>query len=191
MKKEDMSATTKRKIADSLKKFMARKPFDKITVREILEDADITRPTFYYHFEDIYDLMVWMFNTELVALLAKSDNCVTWDEGLQLVLEYVEENRAVCLCAYNSIGRDALQRLFMENTKAIMQKFIDNLVVDIPAKESDIKFICEFYTIAFVGNLAQWLRFPEGRTPKDMIELIGIAMHGNIKEALKRSASSK
>lgn len=191
MKKEEISESTKRRIADSLKKIMAKKSFDKITVREILEDADITRPTFYYHFEDVYDLMVWMFNTELLALLEKSENCITWDEGILLVLEYVEQNRAVCLCAYNSIGRDAMQRLFMENTKAIMQRFIDNIVADTPAKAEDVEFICEFYTIAFVGNLAQWLRFPQGRTPEDMIRLIDIAMNGNIKAAIERSAVQK
>lgn len=77
MKKENISLATKRKLARSLKKLMAKKDFDKITVREILEDADVARPTFYYHFEDIYSLMKWMFDTELLLLLVKSENCVT------------------------------------------------------------------------------------------------------------------
>lgn len=43
MRKEEISNQTKRKMAESLKKFMAKKPFDKITVRDILEDCDISR----------------------------------------------------------------------------------------------------------------------------------------------------
>lgn len=72
MKKEDISLATKRKLAGALKILMAGKAFDKITVREILEEADLARPTFYYHFEDIYGLMKWMFDTELLTLLEKS-----------------------------------------------------------------------------------------------------------------------
>lgn len=40
---------------------MAQKPFDKITIRNITELAGIRRQNFYYHFEDVYDLMRWMF----------------------------------------------------------------------------------------------------------------------------------
>ncbi|MGN0315344.1 MAG: FtsX-like permease family protein [Fusicatenibacter sp.] len=104
-------------MAQSLKKFMSRNSFDKITVREILEDADVTRPTFYYHFEDIYDLMTWMFDTELLTFLKKSEDCVTGDDGMLLVLRYVEENRTVCLCAYNSIGRDMLVGMIVEENR--------------------------------------------------------------------------
>lgn len=191
MKKEDISLATKRRIAESLKHFMKKKSFDRITVREILEDADVTRPTFYYHFEDIYDLMKWMFDTELLTLLEKSEDCVTWDEGMLLVLRYVEENRAVCLCAYNSIGRDMLQRLFMEKTKAILKCFVDTMRTDIPAKYDDVEFITEFYTMSLVSVLIQWLLHPNGRSPERLIEQIDISIHGNVEAALKRSAARK
>lgn len=189
MKKEKISLATKHKMAESLKRFMEKKSFDKITVRDILEDIEITRPTFYYHFEDIYDLMRWTFDTELLTLLKKSENCITWDDGMLLVLQYVEENRAVCLCAYNSIGRDMLQRLFLEKAKTIMRHFVDTLLIDIYARPCDVEFITEFYTMSFVSVLIQWLLHPNGRTPEDVIQQIDIAAHGDIEEALKRSAA--
>lgn len=112
MKKEGISIATKQKIIDALKHFMSIKDFTKITVRDILEEANITRPTFYYHFEDIYNGMEWMFNEELLMLLKKSEDRVTWEECIHLVFQYVEENRAVFLCAYNCVGREVLQRMF-------------------------------------------------------------------------------
>lgn len=191
MKKEDISLSTKRKLAGSLKKLMAKKDFDKITVREILEDADVARPTFYYHFEDIYDLMKWMFDTELLSLLKKSKSCVTWDDGMRLVLQYVEENRRVCLCAYRSVGRDMLQQLFFQNTRAIMGKFVDTLLTDIPAKPEDVPFITDFYTMALVNVLIQWMLKPEERTLEDVIAQVDVAVHGAIESALQRSAAAK
>lgn len=190
MKKNEISIQTKYRIAESLKKFMEKKPFDKITVKEVIEDCDITRPTFYYHFEDMYDLLKWMFDTELLTLLEKSENCVTWDDGILLFLRYLEQNRNVCLCAYNSLGREMLQRLFMKNTEAIMKRFVENLVADIPAKPDHVRFITEFYTMALVSSCAQWLKTPDGRTPEDMIELLHVAVRGSVEAALKRSAGT-
>lgn len=191
MKKDEISLSTKQKIADALKSLMAKKPFDKITVRELLEAADVTRPTFYYHFEDIYDLMVWMFNTELLSLMEKSENCVTWDDGILLTLRYVEQNRAVCLCAYNSIGREELERFFRKSTERIVQNFVNELLTEVPAKSEHAQYIAEFYTDALVSALAHWLKEPKGRSPEQMVELLDITLHGNIRAALERSATEK
>ena len=108
MKKSEISITTKYHIAESLKKYMGKKPFDKITVKDLIEDCNISRATIYYHFEDMYDLLKWMFDTELLTLLEKSENCMTWDDGILLFMRYLEKNRKVCLCAYNSVGREML-----------------------------------------------------------------------------------
>lgn len=188
MKKEELSLATKQKLAAALKSLMAKKPFDKITVRELLQEADVTRPTFYYHFEDIYDLLVWTFNEETDALLKKCENCITLDEGIILALRYVEKERAVCLSAYNSIGRDTLERFLHKNAEEIMRRFIENLAGEIPAKPEHVQFVTEFYTDAIASVLVRWLRSPDGRTPEQLTELLIITMHGNIQAALERSA---
>lgn len=191
MTKDGISLITKRKLASSLKKFMAKKDFDKITIREILEDADMSRSTFYYHFEDVYDLMKWTFDTELVALLEKSEDCVTWDDGMLLVFQYVEKNRKICLCAYNSVGRDMLYRLFSRNVQGIMGKFANTLSGEISAQPEHIDFIVGFYTSALISALVEWMITPNGRSPEDMIALIDMAVHGSVEAALRRSAESE
>ncbi|MEE8836369.1 MAG: TetR/AcrR family transcriptional regulator C-terminal domain-containing protein [Eubacteriales bacterium] len=49
------------KIAEALKKRMESKSLEKITVTEILEEAQVSRPTFYRYFKDKYDLVNWYF----------------------------------------------------------------------------------------------------------------------------------
>ena len=44
-----------------MKKIMTIKPLDKIRVTEICREAEIERPTFYYHFKDKYNLVAWIF----------------------------------------------------------------------------------------------------------------------------------
>lgn len=191
MKKDEMSLITKQKLANSLKKFMQKQAFDKIKVSEILKDCDITRPTFYYHFHDIYDLMEWMFETEAIELLKKSADLMTWEDGMLMVMNYVKENDKVCLCAYNSLGRKTLERIFFQDTSAVMKNFIDILLKEIPAKPEHVEFITNFYTMAFVSCLVKWMSTGMKQTPEQMIELLDITMHGNIVEALKRSSKVK
>lgn len=48
---------TRRLILDSFIELSAKKEFKDITVKDITTEALINRATFYYHFEDIYDLL--------------------------------------------------------------------------------------------------------------------------------------
>lgn len=191
MKKADISAATKQRLADALKQQMQKKPLNKITVRELLDMTDITRSTFYYHFTDIYDLMKWMFDTELMELLKKSESFTSWDDGLLLALRYVEQNRKVCLCAYNSVGLGVLQQLFYKNVVSIMQRFVASLTADIPAHPEHVEFIVQYYTGALVMMLLRWIMHPDGHTPEEMIALLDVAMYGNIRAALERSAQGR
>ncbi len=56
-----MADRTKIWIAKAMKKLLKRKSIDDIQVTEICKEAEIERPTFYYHFSDKYELMEWMF----------------------------------------------------------------------------------------------------------------------------------
>ena len=57
-------STTKKAIAFALKDLLSEKPLDKITIDDIAEKAEINRQTFYYHFQDIVDLVEWICITD-------------------------------------------------------------------------------------------------------------------------------
>ena len=57
----DNSEKTRNKFVASMKKLMEAKPLDKITVKEIVENSEMTRQTFYRNFKDKYDLVNWHF----------------------------------------------------------------------------------------------------------------------------------
>ena len=60
-----MSTITKRALAEALKKMMEKKLLSKITVTDLAEACGINRHTFYYHFRDIYDLVEWIYCSEV------------------------------------------------------------------------------------------------------------------------------
>ena len=57
---------------------LVKKPIDKIRVTEICKEAEIERPTFYYHFKDKYDLMAWTifhaaYGTDFLDIASAAD----------------------------------------------------------------------------------------------------------------------
>ena len=56
-----MASSTKESLAAALKQLMNVKPIGKITVKELVEICGVNRQTVYYHFDDVYDLLEWVF----------------------------------------------------------------------------------------------------------------------------------
>ena len=115
MKHEVTSLNTKKALAAALKELMTKKPLSKITVSDIISVCGVNRKTFYYHFQDIYDLLKWILEQEAFLVIAQFDLMVDLEQAITFGLDYVENNKHILACAYDSIGRDHL-KLFLENT---------------------------------------------------------------------------
>ena len=59
-----MASSTKEALGNALKKMLSVKPIDKITVKDLVEECGVNRQTFYYHFDDVYDLLEWVFEED-------------------------------------------------------------------------------------------------------------------------------
>lgn len=168
------SDQTKHALAAALKELMAQKPIDKITIHDITERCGIRRQNFYYHFEDMYDLMRWMFQEEAMSLLRQHEGTLLWQEGLLQLFRYIEENKAVCLCALRSVGREHLKRFFETDIHAIIHRTVEQFGHEVGAisagvTESDVELVTHFYVVALTGMLESWLLGEIDRTPEELI----------------------
>ena len=75
-----MAHLTENAIMGSFVKLLSEKPFDKITVTDIVEDCQITRRTFYYHYVDLYELTKALFHTETERAIADYEETGSWEE---------------------------------------------------------------------------------------------------------------
>ena len=168
------SDQTKHALAAALKELIAQKPIDKITIHDITERCGIRRQNFYYHFEDVYDLMRWMFQEEAMSLLRQHEGTLLWQEGLPQLFRYIEENKAVCLCALRSVGREHLKRFFETDIHAIIHRTVEQFGHEVGAisagvTESDVELVTHFYVVALTGMLESWLLGEIDRTPEELI----------------------
>lgn len=179
---------TKQMLTDSLKKLMAQKPLNKISIREICEGCGVNRQTFYYHFDDIYDQVKWMYDQEAISLLKENEGVLIWQDGLLQLFHYIEENRAVSMCALKSLGREHLKQFFHKDVHDIIQKAVctaDNALPVISKKHED--FIIEFYTAAIVGLLESWFLGDLNESPEEIIKNLDTVIKNQMIGALHRN----
>lgn len=181
-----MAQTTKRALAASLKKLLAKTPLDKITVTDIAEDCGLNRQTFYYHFQDIYDLVEWIYTSEASEALDGKKTYDTWQEGFLHLFEYIRENRNFVVNTYHSVSREFLERYLYQEAYGLLYGVVEEKAAGKNVRETDKAFIADFYKYGFVGLVLDWIGSGMKEKPDSMIERLGLLIHGNIAEALER-----
>ena len=183
--------TTKHLLTESLKRLMAQKPLNKISIREITEGCGVNRQTFYYHFEDIYDQVRWMFRQEAVKLLDQQEGILVWQDGLLQLFRYLEENRDICLCAMHSVSHEHLRRFFQADIYDIIHRVIDQLTEDLRTNEAEKDILTHFYVSALAGTVESWLLGELPYTPETLVAAADRIIREHITGALMSHRSEK
>lgn len=160
MKQTATSYRTKRILADALKNTMKSKEFSKITVTELIQDCGLNRKTFYYHFEDIYALLQWMFEEEAIEIVKKFDLLIHYEEAIRFIMNYIDENSYFISCACFSIGREEMKRFFYADFVGVVTAVIDEAEKNMQLTiDPDFKiYVAKFYTEAIAGMLLDWVQ---------------------------------
>ena len=136
---------TKLQMAQALKRLIKDRPFSKITVQDIVAECNINRNTFYYHFENNYDLLSFAYELEVQNISEAFRNAnASLPEGMDFVLDYIDANIQLCQCAYESLGEQQLKIIFEKDLRVFVRAIIDYF-----AEESEKEFSEDFKT--FVG----------------------------------------
>jgi probable dihydroxyacetone kinase regulator len=180
-----MLKNTKAVFASSLKKMLEKKTLDHITVKDIVQDCGVSRQAFYYHFNDIYQLVEWIFKEETLEALADNRDIDTWQQGYRHILERMCQNKNFVSNVYRSISREYLERFMYNVLHDIIYPVVEDqakgLIVDAKYKE----FIAHFYSLAVVAMGMDWVRMGMKENPNEIAEKVAILVKGNFKKSLQ------
>ena len=118
------SLITKKRIAKAFKNELKNKPFDKISVVDIMEEAQIRRQTFYNHFLDKYELMDWIFEMELQEQVTDNLNYISGLKLLEELLYYLTCNRSFYAQLFQIKGQNDFSSFFLNYCTVLMDKII-------------------------------------------------------------------
>jgi len=152
------SLVTKKALAASIKELMMKKSLAKISIEEIVNHCGLNRQTFYYHFKDKYDLVNWIYSTEVVAFTAESWTYEQWSNGVLEVLTLLKKNQAFYRNALNASGQNTFaDYLFLVSKEMIMQ-VLDSFCATSSVSLEGKDFMAEFITNGFVGIITKWVK---------------------------------
>ncbi len=184
-----MSQTTKRALAASLKKLMNTIPLSKITINDIVKDCGVNRRTFYYHFKDIYDLLEWIFRTEVNASIESNTTLDTWQQCSLKIFNYLDENKKIIFNVYNCIDRDKLESHLHSAIYKLVFSVVDKITIAMTTSEEEKEFIINYYKVALTGLLLEWIKNKMTEDPNQIIENLNKIVTGDVHKTLLKCES--
>lgn len=192
-KRYKTSEITCQAISGVLKQLMIQKPLERITVAEIMDTCGMRRQHFYYYFTDIYDLLRWTFEKEALELLQQQQGVFPWQNGFLHLFQYINQNRAVCLCALDSLGKESLKQLLEADVSSIVDRAVRQAAVEngLPAHSPEVEVVICLVTIMMAGAVESWLRGELTQTPEELTRRIDMMFQDYIRGvALRLKASA-
>lgn len=161
-----MAKQTQKFIMSTFMQLLEGESLDKITVRDIVEECEINRNTFYYHYSDIYDLLDDVFRVETEKFMSEDvDENTTFGEKYERAARFVLKYKKAILHIYDSKKRDVLQNYLETLAFSFISRFVKKEADGYGLPDEDIDYITGFYTHAIVGNTLGWIKrkLPSGQ----------------------------
>ena len=154
---------------------MHKKDISQITIKEICEDADINRATFYAHYNDQYDLLRKIENELLeninsyLSVYRESDANLNPIDIVEKIFDYIKENAGLCKLLLNERGDLIFQKSVMVFVYDIV---ISNLTNKGVIAKEDAEYIYSFTITGCVGVIQKWLNDDMKKSTRFMAEMI-------------------
>ncbi|MGN0546911.1 MAG: TetR/AcrR family transcriptional regulator [Acutalibacteraceae bacterium] len=181
-----MQKDTKKLIFDTFIEQLEKKPFDKITVKDIVESCGINRNTFYYYYSDIYDLLEEVFTEELKVITEQHKNGGSWLEAFIKVANTAYRHKKIINNICSSRSYDYFENYMYKSCKHIMIDFIQYTSSGMAVPDEDVEFIASFYEYAFFGIISEWFRTGMREDPLELASQLWLVAD-NIRFSLRRS----
>lgn len=165
------SSLTKRALAQAIKELMNEKPLVKISIADIGDRCQMNRQSFYYHFRDKYDLVNWIFYTELITELQNSPNKDEYEE-LKNICRYLYDNRAFYINALKFTGQNSFYEYFGEVIYQLLKAAFNESFGN--SDQSD--FNAMFYADALRACIFRWLTSGAKMPPDEFVGKIRSAL---------------
>ncbi|WP_342471667.1 TetR/AcrR family transcriptional regulator [Metasolibacillus sp. FSL H7-0170] len=161
---------TRKLIIDSFIELSGKKEFKDITIKDITAEAMINRATFYYHFEDIYDLLekvlseVLLVNLDYDFYKRNELNEEVFVNIFQAITNFQKSLSNRCHRGYE----DTIARIIREQLEIIFYKM---LVRQQTKKETEaLKITAVILSWGIYGASVEWRRVDENVSPEEFIK---------------------
>ncbi len=155
---------TRELLRSALLSLVQEKGYDRITVQDILDRADIGRSTFYAHYRDKDDLLRAGFEDIRAALTAERDAAekgagrkVEFLQPMLVVFQHVGRHRSFWEPLSRKGGADLVTRILRESISDLVREHFRSQFPGLERNQPQVEAAMQFVTGACMGLLTWWL----------------------------------
>jgi len=152
-----MSNLTTKAIKDSFIKLLEIKPLSQITVKMIVEDCGINRNSFYYHYQDITQLLEEIVTEQADDIIKKYPTIDSIDDCAKKTIEFMMQYKMAAMHIYNSVNRDMYEQHLMRVCEYVVGKYIDTVLGSRQIEDQAKSDLISYYKWLIFGMAIDWM----------------------------------
>ena len=119
-----MPVNVKGMIADTFMQLSREKNVDKITVKDLVERCGISRQTFYYHFQDLLEVIEWSMQQAFQTLLTRSLSSDDPEAVLRDFITASAEADVLLQKLLHSQRREQIEGIMVRSVRTYLQELL-------------------------------------------------------------------
>ena len=179
------SDATKVAMSNALKEQLKKKKLSKITINDIASACNISRMTFYYHFQDIYDLTEWTLEEAAGRAIGENRTYESWQQGFEGLLRELQANQTLILNIYRSMDREMIERYLLKKAESLLMPVVEHESPGLPVNEENKRRVAIFYSYAFLGVLMEWIGKGMAAPPREVVKMVSAIVQGDFRNSLE------
>lgn len=157
-------------LADALIKLLKAKSFDKITIYEIAQTADVGRTTFFRNFSNKSELITY----KLVKLWERWTHEHNLEERSKFTL-----SNAVSFFEFNYSIKELLVLIYNSNLQSTLYEAFYTVMKPPIETDTGANYESKFFSYGLFGLLDEWVKQRFEHTPKQMAQITTSIIQGH------------
>lgn len=149
---------TKTAIKAAFIRLLNERPLNKISVKSIVDICNISRNTFYYHYQDIPSLLEEIIIEAANTLTQQHDTALSMETCIESAYEFAKNNRRAVYHIYNSIDRNAYEDFLMRMCAHTARLVVGEMTPDGKIAPEDRDSLIYFAKCQFFGLCMDWTK---------------------------------
>ena len=137
------------------------KSIDKITVKDLVEGCGISRQTFYYHFENIIDLMEWSMSRETRELVEQGLRMENMRSALEIFINFTVRQYPLLQKLMQSQRRSQFEQYMVDSLSLYLGEIARHHGRNVLLREEDREVLVRYNVCGLVGVLLSFCGRPD------------------------------
>lgn len=190
---EHRGEMTKTLLGEKFKELIVKKPFDKITIKMITDEAGVIRPTFYNYFQDKYEVMEWLLWEDIFKSVTELVNMNMARAAVKMLFRKIDVDKEYYRKTFEVKGQNSFEEMFFKQVYEVVQIVIERHPMKIEEKSPIIskEIFLKFQAMTLVNGIKYWVAYDKDIPADEALAFYEFLMSHSILEIIGNDVLDK